>query len=166
MLFDGLVVHVCEPPVQVDVLQAAVQKAQRHWRAIVHRLQLRQPLRGESFQVAVGQVFPTKRSGGGPFSLRGDDGCKFPRRHRAPIKPALRVIASQPQQHIGLLLGLYSFRNCRQSETLAHADNRRDDLSAVPALSHGTHEALVHLERIERHGLELAQARIPGAEIV
>src|SRR6266849_6024417 len=87
-------------------------------------------------------------------------------RHWPGEQVALHLVtAGEPQQH-ALLLGLDPFDDHRHAERAAERVDGLDDHPAVRGLVERRHEAAVDLELVEGERLQVAQARIAGAEVV
>ncbi len=75
------------------------------------------------------------------------------------------VAAGEPQQH-ALLVGLDAFGQHFHAERMAERDDRLDDGAGMAGGAQRADEGAVDLDLAEREFLQVAQARIAGAEIV
>ena len=75
------------------------------------------------------------------------------------------VAAGEPQQH-PLLVGLDAFRQHFHAERVAERDDRLDDGAGMAGRAQRADEGAIDLDLAEREFLQVAQARIAGAEIV
>src|SRR5579863_5136799 len=102
-------VHVGELLIEIDISQVAIEESEPDRGAIIDGLELCEALRWQSFKVAHGEVFPSKlRASGCPRAGRSNGCGKFFGWNRLAVKPALPDIASEPEQHVGLVSGLYA----------------------------------------------------------
>ena len=75
------------------------------------------------------------------------------------------VTAGKPQQH-PLFVGLDALRQHFHAKRVAERDDRLDDGAGRAGGAERSHKGAVDLELVERKFLQVAQARIAGAEIV
>src|ERR1700686_2157177 len=88
------------------------------------------------------------------------------RRHRPAEEIALPLFASHADQEIGGRAVLDPFGAHRQAELPAQSHGRADDGRIAGIGEQFEHEGAVDLQSIERKFLQIAQARIAGAEII
>src|SRR4029079_4403253 len=79
---------------------------------------------------------------------------------------ALPLLASHADKKVGRGAVLDTFGHDHEAELLAETDGRADDRRVIGICKQIGHERPVDLESVERKLLQIAQARISGAEIV
>jgi hypothetical protein len=65
------------------------------------------------------------------------------------IEPNLSPVATEPKQHVSLLLGLDAFGHGDEGKTKADVHYGTDDLTAVPRTGHVLDEAVIDLQLIK-----------------
>ena len=111
-------------------------------------------------------VRPRKLGGGTPIGGPHRDLVDRLGRPRFCEQKALHLVAAgEPQQH-ALLVGLDAFGQHFHAERMAERDDRLDDGAGMAGSAQRADEGAVDLDLAEREFLQIAQARIAGAEIV
>jgi hypothetical protein len=87
-------------------------------------------------------------------------------RHRPVEQIALHRRAAMLGQEARLLVALDAFRHHAQAEVAGHRQDRLHDRGAVGVVRRVAHEALVDLQLVQRHLLQVGQVRVAGAEVV
>ncbi len=85
---------------------------------------------------------------------------------RLAVAPTLGTLATEPDQHVGLLFGFHTLGNHFQVEALAEADDRRDDLAAVALGRDARDEAAIDLQGVETQRLQMPKIGISCPEII
>src|SRR5215467_5140894 len=96
----------------------------------------------------------------------GEERLEMLGRHRPREEEALALVAAQVLQLETLLVGLDAFRRHVHVEALGHGDHRAHDGAVAALVAEPLHEGAVDLERVHREALEIAERRVPGAEVV
>jgi hypothetical protein len=78
----------------------------------------------------------------------------------------LDVVASQREQRLELFFGFHAFGNHLHFEAVRQRNNARNQERVIYAVAQVGNERLVDLEEVHMESPEVAQARIPGTEIV
>jgi hypothetical protein len=164
---DGDAVHFGEAPVDADVTKVAIEETETDRSPVVDGMELGEALGGKGLEA--------QRHGwiGG----RGVEGRR--RRHFVceergeflggdgfAVKVALTEVAAEPEEHVRVRLVFDTFGDGDKTEAVSEANNGCGDLSALSGEGHGTDEGGVDFELVEGKGLEMAEARVAGAEVV
>ncbi len=86
--------------------------------------------------------------------------------HGLGEQKALHLVAAGKAQQHPLLVGLDAFGQHLHAERVAERDDRLDDGAGIARRAQRGDEGAVDFEPVEREFLQIAQARIAGAEIV
>lgn len=86
--------------------------------------------------------------------------------HWATEEEALRLCTSSSEGRIELFVSFYSFGSGRHVKTQRQRGYCLDDCRAVGARCHVPDEGTIDLYLIKRERVEMAEARIAGAEII
>ena len=87
-------------------------------------------------------------------------------RQRAAKVIALALFAADGREQIGCRAVFDAFGDHGQAELLAQPNRRAHDRGVVGVAQQLEHERAVNFQAVEREFLQVAEARIPGAEIV